>query len=543
MTVRDGARYLAQAIESVRAQTLQSWELVVWDDGSRDDTLAIVRAFAAGEPRIRWFAGEPVGRRAALVEAHARARGAYLAWLDGDDWLAPDALAKAYAVITASGCDLVYTDHVVVEPDGELRGLGRRSRIPYSASRLLLDFMTFHLRVFTRAIFERVGGIAPDREIAIDYDLCLRISEHGRIKHLAEPLYFYRRHADQMSSRRRAEQIAASAAAIRAALVRRGLTTLALSVDQARGRFRLVPQPTVTRTSWPRIAAATVMPRWRPARGAATSIGHWPAARESVYRRQLYSAIQKRGLHARPLGEDLAQLVRAVWTGNAGDVLHIHGIAPLLAAPADGSVLAACLVFLKTIDHARARGMRVVSIVAEPVARHPVRQAWCLRQLAARCDATVTHWRDGVHRFVPHPDLGDGYPEMTREFARAALGLGGGTSRVYLGTPPDHPAIGDLVLDGDVDAYAPRHVAAYFAAADLAVLPRLSAGALALAMAMAKPIVAPAIAGAVGFGFGDRGIGDALERADAARDDWDAIGRANRARLSTWDATVDAVLA
>ena len=47
MTVRDGERYLAQAIESVRAQTFADWELVVWDDGSTDGTPAIIRALAA----------------------------------------------------------------------------------------------------------------------------------------------------------------------------------------------------------------------------------------------------------------------------------------------------------------------------------------------------------------------------------------------------------------------------------------------------------------------------------------------------------------
>ena len=190
MTVRDGARYLAQALESVRAQTFSDWELVLWDDGSSDDTLAIARSIAETEPRIRVFSGAPMGRRRALVEAHRQARGTYLGWLDADDWLAPDALARTHAVIATSRCELVYTDHIVVGSDGEQRGLGRRTRIRYSPHRLLLDFMTFHFRLFSRDVFERAGGIDANREIAIDYDLCLRISELGRIEHVAEPLYF-----------------------------------------------------------------------------------------------------------------------------------------------------------------------------------------------------------------------------------------------------------------------------------------------------------------------------------------------------------------
>src|SRR5262249_30723024 len=151
--------------------------------------------------RIRFFSEGPLGRRRALVEAHRHARGIYLGWLDADDWLAPEALARTYAAITNARCDMVYTDHVIIRADGERRGRSRRARIPYSAQRLLLDFMTFHFRLFSRDVFDRAGGIDPDHEIAIDYDLCLRISEHGRIEHLAEPLYFYRVHAEQMSSR------------------------------------------------------------------------------------------------------------------------------------------------------------------------------------------------------------------------------------------------------------------------------------------------------------------------------------------------------
>jgi hypothetical protein len=561
MTVRDGARYLAQALESVRAQTCSHWELVVWDDGSTDTTRSIVEAFAAGDPRIRVFAGEPLGRRRALVEAHARARGAYLAWLDADDWLAPDALAKAYALLGSSGCDLVYTDHVVVGADGAQRGLGRRTRIPYSAHRLLLDFMTFHLRVFTREIFDRVGGIAPDRDIAIDYDLCLRISEQGRIKHLAEPLYFYRQHEAQMSARRRADQIAASAAAIRAALARRGLATYELVVDESRGRFRLVPRPPPRppRPGWLRIAAGTTFPRWRaPAITERSVIGYWPAAPDSVCRRQLNAAIQARGLHARALGGNLAQLVRAVWSGRGGEVLHIHSLAPLFASPEDGSVLAACVIFLKTLDHARARGLRVVWSSAGPLAahpRHPRRQDWCVRELARRCDTIVTHWADDRARigapavFVPHPNLGDGYPEVTREFARGALGLAPRTvpTHLYLGASSGEPRDGDLVLEGDLDAYPPRHVAAYFAAADVAVLPHVTASTLALAMAMAKPFVAPVLAMTElvgGFLYEPAGLARALERAHAARADWDHLGQANlqRARAERWEPTLDAVI-
>ncbi|HTL33846.1 MAG TPA: glycosyltransferase, partial [Kofleriaceae bacterium] len=402
MTVRDGARFLAQALDSALAQTFADWELILWNDGSTDETAAIAESFAAKDARIRVFASSPLGRRRALVEAHREARGTYIGWLDADDWLAPDALARTHAAIAKSGADMVYTDHVVVTADG-LHERNRRSHIPYSAHRLLLDFITFHFRLFSRDIFERAGGIAPDRDIAIDYDLCLRISELGRIERIDEPLYFYRVHAAQMSTRFRPAQVAASAAAIRAALVRRGMTSYELVVDEQRGRFRLEHRPPPIGAL--RLAFATAFPRWRATRtepvGTPSVIGHWPAVGRGVVYPGPDPSVD-RGAQLRPLGTNLASLMRSVWTGRAGDMLRIYGIAPLLEAGDDGSVLGACWLFIKTLDHALARQMRIVWIANAPLAthhRHAKRERWCRRALAERCHGVVTSCAADVDMF------------------------------------------------------------------------------------------------------------------------------------------------
>src|SRR5206468_1005637 len=105
----------------------------------------------------------------------------------------------------------------------------------------------------------------------------------------------------------------------------------------------------------------------------------------------------------------LASLMRAVWTGRAGDTLRIYGLDPLLEASADGSVLGACFLFKTTVDHALARGMRVVWVSTGPLtthARHAARELWCRRALATRCHGVVTSWRADLETFrelgVPH---------------------------------------------------------------------------------------------------------------------------------------------
>jgi GT2 family glycosyltransferase len=78
---------------------------------------------------------------------------------------------------------LVYTNHQIIDTQGNSQGCGHRCQIPYPKDRLLVDFMTFHFRLMRRESFEQAGGINPCFEEAVDYDLCLRLSEITTIKH------------------------------------------------------------------------------------------------------------------------------------------------------------------------------------------------------------------------------------------------------------------------------------------------------------------------------------------------------------------------
>jgi len=118
---------------------------------------------------------------------------------------------------------MVYTDHVVIDGNGQRRGIGRRCQIPYSKDRMLLDFMTFHFRLIRMEVFAQIGRFDETYPLAMDYDLCLRIAEVTEIEHLSAPLYRYRVHRDSLSHQKRLEQIRCSHAAVVAAMKRRGL--------------------------------------------------------------------------------------------------------------------------------------------------------------------------------------------------------------------------------------------------------------------------------------------------------------------------------
>ena len=165
----------------------------------------------------------------------------YLAWIDSDDLLAPDALAATVAILdTNPQFGMVYTDHSLIDERGHTLGLGARCQIPYSKERLLIDFMTFHFRLIRREIYDLVGGIDLDFPQAQDYDICLKISEVTEIYHLQQPFYYYRIHPDTISQSQNARQTERAATAVRNALVRRGLSDrYRLNVTEG-DRFRIV---------------------------------------------------------------------------------------------------------------------------------------------------------------------------------------------------------------------------------------------------------------------------------------------------------------
>lgn len=96
----DVARFIGATVDSVLAQTVPSWELVVIDDGSEDGTAAVVAR--RRDPRIRLIRQKNAGVSAARSRAVGEARGRAVLFLDADDWLAPDALARLQSALNAA---------------------------------------------------------------------------------------------------------------------------------------------------------------------------------------------------------------------------------------------------------------------------------------------------------------------------------------------------------------------------------------------------------------------------------------------------------
>lgn len=224
IAVYNREQYVAEAIESVLGQTDKEWELLIWDDGSTDRSVEIARYYESQDKRVQVIAASHQGVSISLHEVLKRATGDYVGWVDSDDKLAPTALSETKEILdTQPEVGMVYTDYLVIDEKGEVKGLGKRCQIPYSRERLLVDFMTFHFRLIRREVYLAVGGVDQSLAAAPDYDLCLRLSEVTQIRHLHKALYLYRHHKDNISHQRQLEQIDCTSLAINRALERRGL--------------------------------------------------------------------------------------------------------------------------------------------------------------------------------------------------------------------------------------------------------------------------------------------------------------------------------
>jgi glycosyltransferase involved in cell wall biosynthesis len=119
------ARFISQSLDSVLAQTWQNWECVVVDDGSTDDTRAVVMSYAERDARIRYIHQEHRGVSAARNTGIERSRGAFMQFLDADDLIEERKLEKQVEFLRKHrNVDIVYggaMSFMSVESDGRSR--------------------------------------------------------------------------------------------------------------------------------------------------------------------------------------------------------------------------------------------------------------------------------------------------------------------------------------------------------------------------------------------------------------------------------------
>jgi hypothetical protein len=195
-------KYLRCAIESVFAQTLADWELVIADDGSEEEVRAYLRRLRS-EPRVSviWLphSGNPAAVRNCAMR---RARGDYFAFLDSDDEWLPAKLERQVAALRASaGRRWSYTGSVIIDANGEPCA---PAVVPRPHRGAILELLLQHqVSIWTptvvveRRLVMEVGGFDERLLLFEDCDLWVRLGCRSEIDLVDEPLARVRRSHDQ----------------------------------------------------------------------------------------------------------------------------------------------------------------------------------------------------------------------------------------------------------------------------------------------------------------------------------------------------------
>lgn len=201
--VYNAANYIAKCIQSVQNQTFSSWELILIDDGSQDNSLDIIRRFAIEDDRIKVIHQENSGAGMARNNGIENARGDYIVFLDSDDYISE----KYLSLLSSHNEDVVFIDVEAVDEGGNVV---RREYLSQYKNMDKDDFLRAQMtgkinwggvrKVVKRKIIDanniRYSDHKVGEEALFTYSSVFNSKTIGFIE---KPVYFYIQRADSLS--------------------------------------------------------------------------------------------------------------------------------------------------------------------------------------------------------------------------------------------------------------------------------------------------------------------------------------------------------
>lgn len=211
MPVWNGASHLRAAIESILNQTERNFEFLIIDDGSTDDTVAIIESYQ--DPRIRLIRQEHEGIVVALNRGVAESRADWIARMDADDIAYPQRFAQQLAKVRAKpGAVLCHTQIRIVGEERYVTPAGRFVRSEGLIQlRLCYQCPIVHPTVmFRKDAFLASGGYLAGERHAEDFGLWGRLIQQGAVVGIATPLLDFRVHQASISKQKIEHQMTLS---------------------------------------------------------------------------------------------------------------------------------------------------------------------------------------------------------------------------------------------------------------------------------------------------------------------------------------------
>jgi glycosyltransferase involved in cell wall biosynthesis len=196
----DRAKFIAKAVDSALQQTYPDVEVIVVDDGSKDNTRHVLRGY---EGRIRYFYQENRGIAGARNRGIKEAKGKYIAFLDSDDIWVPEKLAAQVAILEKNpNIGIVYHKLIILNEKGEWLGTKPKEVYGRNFQELVAgmgDLPTSS--VVTRSeCFKKAGLFDESMDTMEDFEMWLRIAKEYEIYEIDKrALAFYYRHDQQIT--------------------------------------------------------------------------------------------------------------------------------------------------------------------------------------------------------------------------------------------------------------------------------------------------------------------------------------------------------
>ncbi|MCP5469144.1 MAG: glycosyltransferase [Chlamydiales bacterium] len=187
--------FLEKTLDSVAAQEFSSFEHIIWDGGSTDNTLRIAEKYDA-----QVHQGKDGGISDAMNKGAALAKGEILLHLHADDFLPhPKVLAYVDTAFKQHNPSWLYGQAYTVDQQGEVM---RESKYrPFSHRKLRrYNTITHPATYVKRTLFEEIGGFDPTLSYCMDYDLWLRLAKRATPHVLPSTIASFREHSESLST-------------------------------------------------------------------------------------------------------------------------------------------------------------------------------------------------------------------------------------------------------------------------------------------------------------------------------------------------------
>ncbi len=200
----NASNYISDSVKSALNQSYTNWELIIYDNFSRDETFFKIKNFLK-DKRIKYFKSKSfLNLYNARNQAIKKSRGKYLAFLDADDWWHKEKLTKQVAFIKRKKSNIIYSNlYLFYENEKKIKLFSRDTLYNGMITQSLLnDFkMPILTTLIKKKIFKKIS-FNKKYNIIGDFDLFVKLSLKEKIYSMQEPLAYYRLHESNLTRKR-----------------------------------------------------------------------------------------------------------------------------------------------------------------------------------------------------------------------------------------------------------------------------------------------------------------------------------------------------